>query len=221
MAATRWALAHAAELGADPARLVLAGDSAGGGLAAHVAQHLRDHGPRPAALQVLFYPATDFTLARTDRDPALAKLLDWPTIDWFATHSLPRGLDRTDPTISPLRAADLRGLPPARRRHRRGRPLPHRRDRLLRGAAHRRRPRACTAISPVRSTASRGWTWCSRPPGAPRSPRPQPRSCAADPVPGAPCRSLRSPSAGRAGPPTADARLATSPSACPSSTAPT
>jgi acetyl esterase len=111
--ATRWALAHAAELGADPARLVLAGDSAGGGLAAHVVQHLRDHGPRPAALQLLFYPATDFTFARTDRDPALAKLLDWPTIDWFAMHSLPPGLDRTAPTISPMRAADLSGLPAA------------------------------------------------------------------------------------------------------------
>jgi acetyl esterase len=113
VAATRWALAHAAELGADPALLVLAGESAGGGLAAHVVQHLRDHGPRPAALQVLIYPATDFTFDRTDRDPQLARLLDWAAIEWFATHSLPPGVDRADPTISPMRAPDLGGLPPA------------------------------------------------------------------------------------------------------------
>lgn len=113
VSATCWALAHAAELGADPARLVVAGDSAGGGLAAHVAQYLRDHGPSPAALQVLIYPATDFSLDQADRDPALARLLDWAAIDWFSTHSMPPGLDRRDPAISPLHAADLAGLPPA------------------------------------------------------------------------------------------------------------
>jgi acetyl esterase len=91
----------------------VAGDSAGGGLAAHVAQRLRDDGPGPAALQVLFYPATDFSLAHTDRDPALAQLLSWDTIDWFATHSMPPAIDRRDPGISPLYAEDLTGLPPA------------------------------------------------------------------------------------------------------------
>lgn len=113
LAATRWALAHVDELGGDSTRLVLAGDSAGGGLAAHVAQRLRDNGPQRAALQVLFYPATDFSLAHTDQDPALAKLLSWDTIHWFATHSMPAGLDRRDPGISPLYATDLAGLPPA------------------------------------------------------------------------------------------------------------
>src|SRR5204862_308084 len=99
--------------GADPARLVVAGDSAGGALAAHVAQRLRDAGPRPAALQVLVYPATDFSLSRADRDPRLAKLLDWDTIDWFAQHALPPGVNRQAPGISPSFAADLSGLPPA------------------------------------------------------------------------------------------------------------
>ncbi len=113
LAATRWAVRHAEELGADPARLVMAGDSAGGGLAAHVAQHLRDHGPRPAALQVLFYPGTDFSLDHADRDPALAQLLSWDTIDWFAGLSMPAGVDRRDPHISPYYADDLSGLPPA------------------------------------------------------------------------------------------------------------
>jgi acetyl esterase len=112
-AAARWAQRHAAQLGADPARLVLAGDSAGGGLAAHVAQRLRDETATGAALQLMFNPGLDFTLAHTDRDPRMAKLLDWPTIDWFAGHALAPPVDRADPVISPSRAPDLAGLPPA------------------------------------------------------------------------------------------------------------
>jgi acetyl esterase len=112
-AATCWALRHARELGADPSRLVVAGDSAGGGLAAHVAQKLRDEGPANAALQLLINPGLDFTLEHTDRDPELAKLLDWDTIDWFARQALPDGIDRADPVISPARAPELGGLPPA------------------------------------------------------------------------------------------------------------
>src|SRR5207244_288383 len=84
-AAACWALRHARQFGADPARLVLAGDSAGGGLAAQVAQRLRDETPAGAALQLMFNPGLDFTLEHTDRDPRLAKLLDWHTIDWFAS----------------------------------------------------------------------------------------------------------------------------------------
>src|SRR6266508_2304977 len=112
-AAACWVLRQAREVGADPARLIVAGDSAGGGLAAHVVQRLRDEGPAGAALQVLFNPGVDFTLEHTDRDPELAKLLDWDTIDWFAAHALPPSVDRADPMISPGRAADLGGLPPA------------------------------------------------------------------------------------------------------------
>ena len=111
--AARWALTHAEQLGADPSRLVVAGDSAGGALAAHVAQRLRDEGPIGAALQVLINPATDLTLENTDRAPALARLLDWQTIDWFGEQALPPSLDRTHPTISPHHAADLAGVAPA------------------------------------------------------------------------------------------------------------
>jgi acetyl esterase len=112
-AATVWAQRHARQMGGDPRRLVVAGDSAGGGLAAHVVQRLRDEGPAAAALQVLFNPGLDFSLQHTDPDPALAKLLDWDTIDWFAAHALPPQLDRVDPVISPSRAGDLSGLPEA------------------------------------------------------------------------------------------------------------
>ena len=112
-AATVWAQRHARQLGGDARRVVVAGDSAGGGLAAHVVQRLRDEGPAAAAQQVLFNPGLDFSLEHTDRDPALAKLLDWDTIEWFATRALPPLLDRTDPVISPSRASDLSSLPPA------------------------------------------------------------------------------------------------------------
>jgi acetyl esterase len=112
-AATVWAQRHARQLGGDAQRLVVAGDSAGGGLAAHVAQRLRDEGPGAAALQVLFNPGLDFSLQHTDRDPALAKLLDWDAIEWFATHAVPPPMDRADPVISPALANDLAGLPPA------------------------------------------------------------------------------------------------------------
>lgn len=61
---------------------------------------------------MLFNPGLDFTLDHADRDPALAKLLDWDTIGWFAAHSVPPPVDRTDPVISPARG-NLSGLPPA------------------------------------------------------------------------------------------------------------
>src|SRR5439155_253330 len=61
----------------------------------------------------LFTAGLDFSLEHTDRDPALAMLLDWGTIEWSATHALPPPLDRADPVISPSRASDLGGLPPA------------------------------------------------------------------------------------------------------------
>jgi acetyl esterase len=112
IAATAWAMRHARALGGDPARVAVGGESAGGSLAAVVAQHCRDHGPQPVALQLLVYPATDFTLSCADRDPALARLLTWETIDWFAALALPEAC-RSDPRVSPAFAADLSGLPPA------------------------------------------------------------------------------------------------------------
>ena len=55
-AAYRWAVEHAAELGADPDRVAVGGDSAGGNLAAVVAQRARDDGAPPPRLQLLLYP---------------------------------------------------------------------------------------------------------------------------------------------------------------------
>src|SRR4051812_15732938 len=58
--ATRWAAVHAAELGADPARIAIAGDSAGGNMAAVVALRLRDEGGPGLCGQLLLYPVTDY-----------------------------------------------------------------------------------------------------------------------------------------------------------------
>jgi acetyl esterase len=112
LAATRWALRQARRLGADPARVAVGGDSAGGTLAAVVAQQLRADGPSPIGLQVLLYPATDFTFAQTERDPLLARLPTWETIDWFGRHSMPDA-DRRDPRVSPAFTENLADLPRA------------------------------------------------------------------------------------------------------------
>lgn len=111
-AATMWAFRHARALGCDPSRVAIGGDSAGGTFTALVAQRLRDSGgPRPAA-QVLVYPCTDCSLELANHDPAVAQLLTWDTVEWFAGHSHEEE-NRTDPAISPYHHEDLSDLPPA------------------------------------------------------------------------------------------------------------
>jgi acetyl esterase len=115
VAAFGWAVEHAAELGADPARVAIGGDSAGGTLAA-IASRLaaRDGGPVPAA-QVLVYPATD----RTRTTPSLERFaegffLTARDIEWyFDQYTGGTGAGREDPLVSPLLAPDLGGLAPA------------------------------------------------------------------------------------------------------------
>ncbi|MCW2677897.1 MAG: hypothetical protein JWR70_2937 [Modestobacter sp.] len=118
VAAVRWAAAHAAELGADAGRLVVAGDSAGGALATSVGRVLRDDGGPAVARQVLLYP----TLApvRGRSTPSLERngegySLTRGALEWFWDHHLARPEDATDPLAAPLLAAeaDLAGLPPA------------------------------------------------------------------------------------------------------------
>lgn len=114
-AAFRWAHEHAVELGALAGRVAVGGDSAGGNLAAVVAQLARDDaGPIPV-LQWLLYPRTDFT-ARTRSLSLFAEgfLLTKHDIDWFGTQYLAgSGVEPTDPRVSPLLAENLSGLPPA------------------------------------------------------------------------------------------------------------
>jgi acetyl esterase len=112
-AAVRWAAGHAEEIGADPARLVVGGDSAGGNLAAAVALRARDDGPALAG-QLLVYPNTD-QLAddQSMRDADDPFLFNRRSVAWYRQHYLANPGDAADPLASPLRAESLAGLPPA------------------------------------------------------------------------------------------------------------
>jgi acetyl esterase len=114
LAAFEWASAHTGEIGADPARIAVGGDSAGGNLAAAVSLLARDgDGPRPA-MQLLIYPVTDTAGGQPSRDLfATGFMLTRADMDWFESHYLPDGADHTDPRVSMLGAENLAGLPPA------------------------------------------------------------------------------------------------------------
>jgi acetyl esterase len=114
-AATQWVAANAAALGGDPARLAVAGDSAGGNLAAVVAQLARDRGGPPIAFQLLLCPATDYGFATTSyRENADGYLLTKNGMAWFWHHYLPDpAAQGRDPRASPMRARSFAGLPPA------------------------------------------------------------------------------------------------------------
>jgi acetyl esterase/lipase len=113
--AVRWAAEHAAELGVDAARIVVGGDSAGGNLAAAAALRLRDEGGLALRGQLLLYPVTDYHTPGTPsyRENAEGYGLTRQTMKWFWAHYLNDAAEAADPYASPLRAPELRGLPPA------------------------------------------------------------------------------------------------------------
>jgi acetyl esterase len=108
-AAVAWLRANADAHGLNASRLAVAGDSAGGNVAAVLARRARDAG-MPFAYQVLIYPATD---AVPEHPEAGAEHgLSTGEMARYWDFYLPDGSDRHDPDISPARAADLAGLPP-------------------------------------------------------------------------------------------------------------
>ena len=111
-AAFRDAVARTGELGADPARIAVGGDSAGGHLSAFVAHRAAaDGGPAPA-LQVLVYPATDFVENYpSERLFADGFVLTKANMDWYEGHFLPDAAVK--PEASPLRFERLEGVAPA------------------------------------------------------------------------------------------------------------
>ena len=117
-AALQWAAEHAAEPGGDPSRLAVAGDSAGGNLAAVTALLARDNGGPALRFQLLWYPTVTADLSLPSHlENATAPILDREVIDAFLSWYLP-DLDITDPTalpttLAPANAEDLSGLPPA------------------------------------------------------------------------------------------------------------
>ncbi len=111
-AALEWAAANGAELGADRRRLGIAGDSAGGNLAAAGALRSRDRGSPSLGVCAMLCPITD---CRTD-DRSMTELADGyfltrERMEWYWDQYAPSGVDRTAPELSPLRA-DLAGLTP-------------------------------------------------------------------------------------------------------------
>ena len=111
-AALRWATTHAADLGADLARVAVAGDSAGANIATIAAwQANRDGGPAPA-LQVLIYPVTTSGNTRSRGLFGDGFLLTLGLMEWFSAHYA-FGADRSDPRLSILDAGDFGGLSPA------------------------------------------------------------------------------------------------------------
>jgi len=113
-AATEWVAEHAAQLGGDADRIAVAGDSAGGNLAAVVALMARDRsGPR-LVYQLLIYPVTDSSLDTPScHDNAQGYFLTLEGMRWFWNHYVRDEADRANPYAAPLRAEDLHGLPPA------------------------------------------------------------------------------------------------------------
>jgi acetyl esterase/lipase len=121
VAAADWAYRHAGDLGGDPAQLILAGDSAGGQLAASVAITRRDSG-QPVAAQLLLYPVTDvagrysddavnsFYMSRRTTSNTMGLTLEGMAD--FAHHYL-TDAESADWRASPLRAKDLSGVAPA------------------------------------------------------------------------------------------------------------
>ncbi|MYD97549.1 MAG: alpha/beta hydrolase [Gammaproteobacteria bacterium] len=114
-AATRWAAEHAPDHEGDASRLAVAGDSAGGNLAAVVAQMARDRGGPRLVFQLLVYPVTDGVDPGwpSYRDNGDGYLLTTAAMGWFWNHYAPSAADRHNPYASPLQAESLAGLPPA------------------------------------------------------------------------------------------------------------
>lgn len=117
-AALQWVAEHAVELGGDPNRIAVAGDSAGGNLAAVTAHRARDEGGPQLAFQLLWYPSVTADMSLPSfTENAHAPILDRDVIDAFLQWYVP-GVDISDaqalPTfMAPSNATDFSGLPPA------------------------------------------------------------------------------------------------------------
>lgn len=114
VAAVEGIIALGPSLGGDPSRLAVAGESAGGNLAAVVARTLRDRGGPPLAAQVLIYPVIDHRAdSASYRDEGEDYLLTGERMRWYWRQYLPDASRGLDPDASPIFAESLSGLPPA------------------------------------------------------------------------------------------------------------
>lgn len=115
LAATRWVAEHAAEIGGDPARIALAGDSAGGDLSAVTALRVRDEDGPALRGQLLIYPVVGHHTPPTPSyiENAEGYGMTREAMVWFWEQYLADESQATHPHAAPLYAPDLRGLPPA------------------------------------------------------------------------------------------------------------
>lgn len=113
-AALCWVSKVASELGGDPSRLAVGGDSAGGNLSALLAVRARDHGGPPLRYQLLVYPVTDLTMSYPSHaENGEGYLLTNEMTAWFLGHYLGSHDDPKHPSLSPLHVDDLSGVAPA------------------------------------------------------------------------------------------------------------
>ena len=113
MTALDWVATHADELGIDPHRIAVGGDSAGGNLAAVACQLAKSAGRPEIAFQLLIYPAVDLAGDHESRTTnGEGYFLTAETMNWFGEQYL-GGRDGSTPRVSPLLASDFSGLPPA------------------------------------------------------------------------------------------------------------
>ena len=112
--ATKWVAENAPSIGVDPARIAVGGDSAGGNLAAAVAQMAQARGGPAIGFQLLVYPVTDFAYDTPSYAAnANGYLLTQKDMRWFWDQYLRTPADGANPFASPARAKSLAGLPPA------------------------------------------------------------------------------------------------------------
>src|SRR5215813_10450329 len=113
LAAYRWLRSRGRDIGADPARVAVAGDSAGGNLSAVVSQLSTSSSVAVPTCQALIYPAVDFSL-ETDshRELADGHVIPRERIVWYTEQYLRSEADKSDLRASPLRAPKLTGQPP-------------------------------------------------------------------------------------------------------------
>jgi acetyl esterase len=113
-AALQWVETNAADISVDPNRLAVAGDSAGGNLAAVTCLLAKQNKTKPQiAYQLLIYPDTRVAAAPSTRPFGSGYFLDNRTIEKYHSYYVPAGVDPADPRLSPIEAKDVSGLPPA------------------------------------------------------------------------------------------------------------
>lgn len=113
-AALQWIFDNAPALGVDAGRIAVGGDSAGALLTACLTQAMKKKGGAAIAFQMLLFPSTDLAGHFASMDKfGVGYFLDRQTIEWNNSQLFPEGIDRSSPEISPLRAKNFAGLPPA------------------------------------------------------------------------------------------------------------